>query len=101
MTNTPVERSKDSHRVPLAPDPLSASPRDGMEGARALARRYLLNAVRLHAGIAFAPDSEAPLHTKMLSAKEIAAIAGAIPQATPTPPHPHDEDDDGANRRDR
>jgi hypothetical protein len=40
-------------------------------------------------------DSEAPLHTKMPSAKEIAAIAGAIPQATPTPPQPRDEHDDG------
>ena len=32
----------------------------GRESARALARRYLLNAVRLHAGIAFAADSETP-----------------------------------------
>jgi hypothetical protein len=89
-----TERPNHQHRVPDAPTPLSASPRDGMEGARSLARRYLVNAVRLHAGIAFSEQSEAPLHTKMLSAKEIAAIAGAIPQATPTPPQPHDQHDD-------
>jgi hypothetical protein len=57
-----------------------------MENTRALARRYLPDAVRLFAGIAFAPDSEAALHTRMLCAKEIVAIAGVIPQATPAPP---------------
>ena len=71
-----------------------------MEGAWALARRYLPNAVRLHAGIAFAPESEAALHTKMLCAKEIAAIAGVIPQATPAPPRPHHEDGDGGSEAD-
>ena len=65
---------------------------DGMESTRAMARRYLPDAMRLLAGIAFAPDSEAALHTKMLCAKEIVAIAGVIPQATPAPPQPHDED---------
>jgi hypothetical protein len=40
-----------------------------MENTRAMARRYLPDAVRLLAGIAFAPDSEAALHTKMLAAK--------------------------------
>ena len=49
-----------------------------MERARALARRYLPDAARLLAGIAFAPDSEAALHTTMLCAKEIVAIAGVI-----------------------
>jgi hypothetical protein len=57
-----------------------------MERTRALARRYLPDAVRLLAAIAFAPDSEAALHTKMLCAKEIVAMAGVIPQATPAPP---------------
>ena len=89
-----TERPNHQRRVPDAPAPLSASPRDGMEGARSLARRYLVNAVRLHAGIAFSEQSEAPLHTKMLSAKEIAAIAGAIPQSTPTPPQPRDQHED-------
>jgi hypothetical protein len=66
-----------------------------MESTRALARCYLPDAVRLFAGIAFASDSEAALHTKMLCAKEIVAIAGVIPQATPTAPQPHDEDGGG------
>ena len=56
-----------------------------------MARRYLPDAMRLFAGIAFAPDSEAALRTKYLAAKEIGAIAGAIPQATPTLPQPHSE----------
>ena len=63
-----------------------------MESTRAAARRYLPDAMRLFAGIAFASDSEAALHTKYLAAKEIVAIAGVIPQATPAPPPPpHDE----------
>jgi len=66
-----------------------------MESARELARRYLPDTVRLLAGIALAPDSEAALHTRMMAAKDIVAIAGVIPQATPTapapaPPPPHE-----------
>ena len=61
-------------------------PAEGMENTRAMARRYLPDAVRLLAGVAFAPDSEAALYTRVLCAKEIVAIAGAIPQATPAPP---------------
>jgi hypothetical protein len=49
-------------------------------------RCYLPDAVRLLASIAFAHESEAALHTKMLCAKEIVALAGVIPQATQTPP---------------
>jgi hypothetical protein len=73
-------------RIPLPPAPSSISAPDGMERAREEARRYLLDTVRLFAGIALAPDSEAALHTRMLCAKEIVAIAGVIPQATPAPP---------------
>ena len=71
--------------VPTAPSPSAASAAEGMENTRAMARRYLPDAVRLLAGVAFAPDSEAALYT-MLCAKEIVAIAGVIPQATPAPP---------------
>jgi hypothetical protein len=60
-----------------------------MENTRAMARRYLPDAVRLLAGVAFAPDSEAALYTRVLCAKEIVSIAGAIPQAAPAPP-PYD-----------
>ena len=63
-----------------------------MESTRAVARRYLPDAIRLFAGIAFAPDFEAALHTIYLADKDIVAIAGVIPQATPAPPPPpHDE----------
>jgi hypothetical protein len=58
-----------------------------MERARALARCYLPDTVRLLAGIALAPDSEAALHSRMLAAKTIVEIAGVIPQATPAPPN--------------
>ena len=75
-----------TQHVPSAPAPSAASARDGMSSTRALARRYLPDSVLLFAGIAFAPDSEAALHTKMLCVKEIVAIAGVIPQATPAPP---------------
>jgi hypothetical protein len=80
------KRPPDPERVPVAPQPSAKSAPEGMENTRTLARRYLPDAVRLLAGIAFAPDSEAALHTRMLCAKEIVAIAGVIPQATPAPP---------------
>jgi|SRR6516165_10542342 len=86
MPKPPFERPNRSQRAPSAPEPSSTSAPEGMEHARALGRRYLVDAVRLLAGIALAPDSEAALHTKMLCAKEIVAIAGVIPQATPAPP---------------
>ena len=85
MAKRMFERSTHPEHVPSAPAPSSASAVDGMESTRALARCYLLDAVRLLAGIAFAPNSEAALHTRMLCAKEIVAIAGVIPQATPAP----------------
>ena len=72
--------------VPAAPPPSAASPADGMKDTRAMARRYLPDAIRLLAGVAFGPDSEAALYTRVLCAKEIVALAGAIPQATPAPP---------------
>jgi hypothetical protein len=83
-----AKSSKEPERAPRVPPPSTAYAADGMDGARELARRYLPDAVRLLAGIALAPDSEAPLHSRMLAAKELVAIAGVIPQATPTPPVP-------------
>lgn len=49
-------------------------------------RVYLANVVRLQAAIAFGENSEAGLHTRMLAAKSIADIAGAIPQSPPVAP---------------
>jgi hypothetical protein len=70
-----------------------------MELARELARRYLPDTVRLLAGIAFAPDTEAGLHTRMMCARSLVEIAGVIPQATPEPPAqplpPHEGSGDG------
>jgi hypothetical protein len=95
MAKTPFERSNHPQRVPLAPEPSSTSAPEGMERARALARRYLPQLVRLHAGIALSPDSEAALHTRMLAAKEIRELAGGIPQTAPPAPQPHDGDSGG------
>jgi hypothetical protein len=66
-----------------------------MKVGRDLARRYLPNAVRSYAAIAFAPDSEAALHTKVLAINGLVTLAGGIPQAIPAPPPPHDEGDGG------
>ena len=95
MAKPPFERGGRPQRLPEAPSPSATSAPEGMERARALARRYLPQLVRLHAGIALAPDSEAALHTRMLAAKEIRELAGGIPQTAPPAPQPHDEDSDG------
>jgi hypothetical protein len=59
-------------------------------------RRYFgeVGLAILAAGIGFAPDSEAALHTRMLCAKQLVEIAGVIPQATPSPP-PYERPVDG------
>jgi hypothetical protein len=58
-----------------------------MTEARSLAKRYMSDAVRLLAGIAFAPDSEAPLHTRMLAAKQLIEVAGVVPPTPVAPSH--------------
>jgi hypothetical protein len=45
------------------------------------------DAVYLLARIAFAPDTDAALHTRMLATKELVSIAG-VPQPTPALPAP-------------
>jgi hypothetical protein len=72
--------------TPTTPSPSAASPTDGMEEARALARRYLPDLVQLWAGIALGRDTEAGLHTRFLAGKAISDVAGVVPQATPTAP---------------
>ena len=75
MPKTSSERpGREKPQVPTAPEPASASAPEGMERARALARCYLPDAVRLLAGIALAPDSEAALHSRMLAAKTIVGL---------------------------
>jgi hypothetical protein len=71
MAKPPFERSNHPQHLPEAPSPSATSAPEGLERARALARSYLPELVRLHAGIALSPDSEAALHTRMLAAKEI------------------------------
>jgi hypothetical protein len=94
MAKRSFEHGKHSQGVPATPEPSSACALEGMERARAMARRYLPDAVHLLAGMAFGSDCEAALHTRMLCAKEIVTIAGVIPQATPAPP-PYEEAGDG------
>jgi hypothetical protein len=90
--------TKPPARAVHAPPPPSASHAgDGMKVAREMARRYLPDAVVFLAGLAFAPDSAAPLHTKMMAAKELVSIAG-VPQPTPAAPAPAQfEDGRGGN----
>jgi hypothetical protein len=87
MTNQVGNQESPSAASYLAPDPPAFSMAlQGMEEGRALARRYLVNVVRLQAAIAFGKNTEAGLHTRMLAAKSIADIAGAVPQSTPIAP---------------
>jgi len=89
------KRLQGSDLTPTTPSPSAESPSEGMEKTRALARRYLPDAVRLLAGVAFARDSEAALHTRMIAAKAIVDIAGVIPQATPVAPSYEGSSNDG------
>ena len=86
MAKTLFERANHPQRLPEAPAPSSTSASDGMESARALARRYLPDAVRLFAGIAFAPDSEAALHTR-ISRQGDRGDCGRDPASDPGPRH--------------
>lgn len=81
------------------PTPSSANPIDGMEQARALARRYLPDEVKFLAALAFGRDTEASLHSRFLAANLLATIAGVIPQATPSPPQLNDAGN-GSGQRD-
>jgi hypothetical protein len=81
------------HR-PTTPSPSCETASDGLETGRDLARRYLVDAVRLFAAVAFG-DSEAGLHTKTLAARQIVTVAGIAPQAAPAPP-PYEGAGDGA-----
>ena len=74
--------------TPTTPSPSAASPTDGIEQARTLARRYLPDLVQLWAGIALGRDTEAGLHTRFLAGKAISDVAGVVPQTTPTAPSP-------------
>ena len=76
--------------VPPPPSPSASRSGDGMETAREEARKYLPNVVKLLASIALSPHSEAALHTRMLAAKQLLDVAGAIPQATPSLPMPYE-----------
>jgi hypothetical protein len=77
--------------VPAAPQPSADSPPIGIEEARALARRYLVDSVRLFASVAFAPDSEVSLFTRFSAAKEVVAMASVPPASAPLPPPPSHE----------
>ena len=81
-----IKQLLETDLTPTTPTPSADSPSDGMTETRALARRYLPDAVRFLAGLAFAKDSEAALHTRFLAAKQIVEIAGVIPPATPVAP---------------
>ena len=95
MPKPRFERDNDVQRVPAAPEPSTTSAPEGMERARAMARRYCPTRCACLPALRYRHESEAALHTRMLAGMEIVAIAGGIPQATPTPP-PYEEAGDGS-----
>jgi hypothetical protein len=54
-----------------------------MERAKETARKYLPNSVDFLAAAAFADDSPASLHSRMIAVKEIIAVAAVLPQGIP------------------
>lgn len=64
-------------------------------GDQAKAQRYLPDLVDLHAGIALGTHTDATLHTRAYSARELRELAMGAPPTVPMAPPPHDEDDGG------
>jgi hypothetical protein len=80
-----VKQTVDLDFRPEAPLPLADDPQAGWDRARNLARRYLPNSVDLLAGVAFAQDSRAKLHTRVLATRQLLEIAEVVPQAPLAP----------------
>lgn len=78
----------------MPPKPLSASQRDGLESGREMVRCCVPNLVRFLLSVSLSPDSEAPLHTKVMAAKELLSLV-PIPQAVPSFTMPPDTSDGG------
>jgi hypothetical protein len=74
-----MAKPSDQDRKPTVPTPSAETPADGVAETRALARRYLPDATRFLAAVAFGKDTEAGLHTRMIAAKAIIDVAGVIP----------------------
>jgi hypothetical protein len=75
-------------RTPVTPAPFAATASEGMERAKETARKYLPNSVDFLAAAAFADDSPASLHSRIIAVKEIIAVAAVIPQGiTASLPH--------------
>lgn len=72
--------------LPPAPEPTSSTAADGMAEAQRRARQYLPDVVDVLAAIALSGDSECGLHTRLLAAKELHAVAFGMPQAVPVMP---------------
>ena len=75
-----------SELSPLAPKPTAATSFEGIEEGPSLGRQYLPDLVKLLAGIALSPKSEASLHTRFLAANALIGIAGVLPQPMPLAP---------------
>lgn len=76
--------------LPPAPEPSSASAADGMAEAQRRARQYLPDVVDVLAAIALSGDSECGLHTRLMAAKELHALAFGMPQQVPAMPRSGD-----------
>ena len=79
MAKTPFEPLQHPQRLPSSASASSTCASDGMERARALARRYLPDAARLLAGLHRAGQRSGPAYQDALR-QRIVAIAGATPK---------------------
>jgi hypothetical protein len=81
-----AKQSSHSGKVLSAPPPPSAADgQDGIAAAREKAKRYLPDLIDLLAAIALGPGDSSP-HTRFCAAREIAALAGALPSPIPQLP---------------
>ena len=96
MTTLSKHPSHPQQRVPVASKPSAASASEGMNQSQTKARRYMADGVDLWAAVAFAPDSEASLWTRVQCARLIAEVAGAIPHTVPEAPEPQGDGRDQA-----
>ena len=78
-------KGTEDEQIPAAPEPEGMDPTGGTETAQAMAGRFMPNAVRLFAGVAFGRGNKVTLHTRVVAAGHLVKIAAGMVDEAPEP----------------